>query len=295
LRGVYITSGTQEGTPIDRMLGALAKTFRLAVQPVVATPGRGKAYFIGRLLSEVIFREAGLAGTDPKVERHAAILFAAVYLGTAILTALIVIAIVMSYHANSAYLEEVAAAARPLAVIPSPGSSSTLEASVPSLDAVRQVVDTARKFEGHVPLGMRFGLYQGAAMTSTSEDAYFREMNNSLNPAVARHFEGRIQAAGEQLINCTNISRRTSCSVSPRSASTLRRYSSSRGLNGRAHLRMRRRLLSGWRPISMPLRIDRIGFSRRRPTRHSSSAHAPLCNRHPAVVDLFAGPAFVRG
>jgi type VI secretion system protein ImpL len=70
LRGVYITSGTQEGTPIDRMLGALAKTFRLAVQPVVATPGRGKAYFIGRLLSEVIFREAGLAGTDPKVERR---------------------------------------------------------------------------------------------------------------------------------------------------------------------------------------------------------------------------------
>jgi type VI secretion system protein ImpL len=63
---------------------------------------------------------------------------------------------------------------------------------------VRQVVDTARKYEGHVPLGMRFGLYQGNAMTSTAEDAYFREMNNSLIPAVAHHFAGRIQAAGAQ-------------------------------------------------------------------------------------------------
>jgi type VI secretion system protein ImpL len=198
LRGVYITSGTQEGTPIDRMLGALAKTFRLGVQAATPTAGRGKAYFIGRLLSEVIFREAGLAGSDPKVERRAAIAFAAVYLGTAVVTALIVIAMVMSYHANSAYLEEVAAVARPLALIPSPGSSSTLEASIPSLDAVRQVVDTARKYEGHVPLGMRLGLYQGKAMTSTAEDAYFREMNNSLDPAVARHFAGRIRAAGEQ-------------------------------------------------------------------------------------------------
>jgi len=198
LRGVYITSGTQEGTPIDRMLGALAKTFRLGVQAATPVAGRGKAYFIGRLLSEVIFREAGLAGSDPKVERRAAIAYAGVYLATAAVTALIVIAMVMSYHANSAYLDEVVAAARPLAMIPSPGSSSALEASIQSLDAVRQVADTARKYEGRVPLRMRFGLYQGNAMTYTAEDAYFREMNNSLDPAVARHFAGRIQAAGEQ-------------------------------------------------------------------------------------------------
>ena len=198
LRGAYITSGTQEGTPIDRMLGALAKTFRLGVQAIAPAPGRGKAYFIGRLLSDVIFREAGLAGSDPKVERRSRILFAAVYLGTAAITALLVIAIMASYHANSSYLDEVAAAASPLAAIPSPGSSSTLEGSIPSLDAVRQVVDIARKYEGHVPLGMRFGLYQGGALTSTAEDAYFREMNNSLAPAVARHFEERIRSSGSQ-------------------------------------------------------------------------------------------------
>jgi len=198
LRGVYITSGTQEGTPIDRMLGALAKHFRLGVQAAASVAGRGKAYFIGRLLREVIFREAGLAGTDPRVQRRTALLFAAVYLGTAAVTALLVVALVMSYHANSTYLEEVASAAQPLATIPSPGSSSSLEASIPSLDAVRSVTEVAKKYHGHVPLMMRFGLYQGSAMTGTAEDAYFREMNNSLNPAIVRHFAGQIQAAGAQ-------------------------------------------------------------------------------------------------
>src|SRR3984957_11865119 len=68
LRGVYLTSGTQEGTPIDRMLGSLARTFGLGVQPATAAPVQGKAFFIGRLLREVVFGEAGLAGSDRKVE-----------------------------------------------------------------------------------------------------------------------------------------------------------------------------------------------------------------------------------
>jgi type VI secretion system protein ImpL len=198
LRGVYITSGTQEGTPIDRMLGSLARTFRLGVQAVAPAPGRGKAYFIGRLLADVIFREAGLAGSDPKVERRTALLFAAAYLGTAVITALAVMAMMVSYHANTAYLTDVATAAQPLAAIPSPSAASTFEATVPSLDAVRHVVDTARQYEGHVPWSMGWGLYQGNAMTSTAEDAYFREMNNSLGPEVARHFEGQILAAGTE-------------------------------------------------------------------------------------------------
>ena len=70
LRGVYFTSGTQEGSPIDRVLGTLARTFNLEhkVQPPV--PGTGKSFFLRRLLREVILGEAGLAGVDAKLERR---------------------------------------------------------------------------------------------------------------------------------------------------------------------------------------------------------------------------------
>ncbi|HBA67654.1 MAG TPA: type VI secretion system membrane subunit TssM, partial [Methylococcaceae bacterium] len=46
LRGVYFTSGTQEGTPIDRLMGILASTFKLDRFSVPMFSGKGKSFFI---------------------------------------------------------------------------------------------------------------------------------------------------------------------------------------------------------------------------------------------------------
>ena len=71
LRGVYFTSGTQEGNPIDRVLGTLARSFKLerTAGPAVAA-GSGKSFFLSRLVREVIFQESGLASSDEKLERR---------------------------------------------------------------------------------------------------------------------------------------------------------------------------------------------------------------------------------
>jgi type VI secretion system protein ImpL len=61
LRGVYYTSGTQQGNPIDRVLGTLARTFSLERAKSAERAGSGRSYFIGKLLREVVLREAGLA------------------------------------------------------------------------------------------------------------------------------------------------------------------------------------------------------------------------------------------
>ena len=69
LRGVYFTSGTQEGTPIDRLMGMLANTFKLDRFSAPLFSGKGKSYFITRLLKEVIFEEALIVGVNPRLER----------------------------------------------------------------------------------------------------------------------------------------------------------------------------------------------------------------------------------
>jgi type VI secretion system protein ImpL len=61
LRGVYFTSGTQEGNPIDRVLGTLARTFGLERAATLQRGATGRSYFIARLLREVVLAEAGLA------------------------------------------------------------------------------------------------------------------------------------------------------------------------------------------------------------------------------------------
>jgi type VI secretion system protein ImpL len=64
LRGVYFTSGTQEGNPIDRVLAAMARTFRLERNTTALMSGTGKSYFLTRLLRDVVFPEQGLAAVE---------------------------------------------------------------------------------------------------------------------------------------------------------------------------------------------------------------------------------------
>ena len=71
LRGLYFTSGTQEGTPIDRLTGALARTFGLDPRRPAAVMGqKGRSFFLGRLLLDVVFNEARLAVRDRGHERR---------------------------------------------------------------------------------------------------------------------------------------------------------------------------------------------------------------------------------
>jgi type VI secretion system protein ImpL len=61
LRGIYLTSGTQEGSPIDRVVATLSRSFNLERKVQPPTVGTGKSFFLRRLLRDVIFAEAGLA------------------------------------------------------------------------------------------------------------------------------------------------------------------------------------------------------------------------------------------
>lgn len=70
LRGAYFVSGTQVGTPIDRVLSAMRRSFGIGPQPKAAGIQAKRSYFLNRLLREVVFGEAGLANADPRIERH---------------------------------------------------------------------------------------------------------------------------------------------------------------------------------------------------------------------------------
>ncbi|MEA3191721.1 MAG: type secretion system protein ImpL [Betaproteobacteria bacterium] len=64
LRGIYLASATQEGSPIDRVLATLSRSYNLERKVQPPNVGTGKSFFLRRLLREVVFGEAGLAGGD---------------------------------------------------------------------------------------------------------------------------------------------------------------------------------------------------------------------------------------
>lgn len=199
LRGVYFTSGTQEGTPVDRMLGTLARAFGLNVRGTVAQPRQGRAYFIQRLLKEILFKESGLAGVNQRMELRQALLNVAVYAGVVVLIVLAFVAFSISFTRNHSYLNEVAEAVKPLESVQPGDPASPLIASLDKLDALSHVVDVAtRQHADSTPVSMRWGLYQGNSITNAAQDAYVRELNAGLLPGVAEHFRSRLAAfAGE--------------------------------------------------------------------------------------------------
>src|SRR5262249_5481081 len=108
LRGVYFTSGTQDGTQIDRLLGAIGR--RLGAAPDAGAPpapGQGKAYFGERLLRRVVIAEWGLAGVNRRLEFQKAAWQLGAYAATVLIVVVGLVVLYVSYSNNRAYLDQV--------------------------------------------------------------------------------------------------------------------------------------------------------------------------------------------
>ena len=192
LRGIYFTSGTQEGTPIDRLLGAIGRRFAVSPDAVISPGGRGKAYFIERLLKNVLLPESGLAGVNRRFEVQMAAAQVGLYAAMATVAVLGIILWTVSYSRNRTYVDEVAADVARLRDVPPVAAASSLDAALPRLDAVRAVVDSSNRYGDNEPWAMRWGLYQANSVRDAARDAYARELDGAMLPHVAARFRQRL-------------------------------------------------------------------------------------------------------
>jgi type VI secretion system protein ImpL len=195
VRGVYFTSGIQEGAPIDRMMSVMAKTFGVAEQALPSFGGKGRSYFITDLLRKIVFQESGLAGVNRRIEKRRRFLQTGAYSAAIVLAVVATFAWITSFTANRGYVEEVSEELNLYTQLPAPvqGRSQTLEEVLPRLDALRNVLDVAQQHQDAVPMHMRMWLYQGDTMSERVGDAYRRELNESLGPVVMSILETRIR------------------------------------------------------------------------------------------------------
>ena len=199
LRGVYFTSGTQEGTPIDRLMGAIAQRFGLERQRLIAFTGAGRSYFLTRLLREVVFAEASIVSADPRVERRHRLIRWGAYSAVALVFLLACGAWTVSYLQNKRLETQVQAASN--AVL---GETARLDTPVlhdddPSqvlaaLDGLRGLPGGFQTTSASVPLSMTFGLYQGGRLHSEEVAAYQRGLNLLLLPRLLSRLQKQLAA-----------------------------------------------------------------------------------------------------
>ena len=199
LRGVYMTSGTQDGMPLDRLLGTMAAEFGLPRQAVAAPSGPGRSYFLSRLLRDVVFNEAALAGLDPKVERRAKWVSIGAWAACAVVLLAASGTWLLSYIGNVELIAQVHAGAASynaqFADLQRRGpADQDLAATVPPLNTLRDMRGGYRQRDRTPPMDVTFGLYQGSKLGQAAQDAYVNALNRILLPRLMTRVEQQLAA-----------------------------------------------------------------------------------------------------
>ncbi|MCG5233949.1 type VI secretion system membrane subunit TssM [Xanthobacter oligotrophicus] len=207
LRGFYFTSGTQQGTPIDRIIGSLSQSFGAQAVGEGYLSGGGKSYFLNDLVRKVIIGEAGWVSTDRAAVRRRFLLTTGGYVALAAITAAGVAAWTTSFTRNERLIATTVDEVDKYKAQAAPALARTLvderqfERILPLLeDLARMPTGYASKDEP-APLAEGFGLSQRERLTSSAQVTYRAALERFLRPRLLFRLEevldgARANAAG---------------------------------------------------------------------------------------------------
>ncbi len=208
LRGFYFASGVQEGAPLDRVLSAMAAVYEEEQAPVRGG-ARGKAYFLNRLLAEVIFPEAGLVRAEPAIRRRRRIVMG-VALGAMAVVGLATIGLWTNSFARNKALQSALLAdgqqaigqeqANGIDLVEVRESDPDLEQALALLDRLRTMPrGFADQKTGRPPWSMRLGLFQ-AGHADAARQAYLDSLQRVMLPRILLRLEQVMRQDADQPI-----------------------------------------------------------------------------------------------
>jgi len=198
LRGVYFTSGTQEGTPIDRALSALGRELGLERQILPPNQSTGKSFFLAGLLRDVVFPESEIAGRSPRLQRWRTRAITALVVAVQVAGALLAAYWATSYSRSSAEIEQIARNAA--------GAQSQIEAAdvrpgsdprplLPVLNTLQDLtVSTAPTADEPATPLAGFREHQRLKLAAAAHVAYDRILQDSLLRRIAQRCEDQMRS-----------------------------------------------------------------------------------------------------
>ena len=199
LRGFYFTSGLQDGNALDRILDSVSSSYSGERQMVQQN---GRAYFLNKLLQNVVFPESGLQVSDAKLVRKNKAKLVTILSGIGISALALSVAWVVSFRNNNQFLKQTQEAALVAADeinfsrvdLAQVGESDVpLEQLLPLLDQLREMPEGyAARLESKPPLSKRFGLYQKGQSRQNAE-IYQNGLRRTLMPRIILRLEDQIR------------------------------------------------------------------------------------------------------
>ena len=197
LRGFYLTSGVQQGAPIDRLLAGLGDT---TDQP--QTTGGGRAYFLNRFLGEVVFPEAGLVQVNPQAAARRRTQMLGIFAAIAGLCALVLVLWIVSLIGNIGFQNglntQAAASSETLKdsgvdLVEVGPNDADLSHAAAALDALRNLPHGYAERKKGAPLFLGFGLFQDG-LSKRAELEYREGLRRILLPRILLRLESYMTA-----------------------------------------------------------------------------------------------------
>jgi type VI secretion system protein ImpL len=160
MRGVYFTSGTQEGRPIDRVMASMAEAFGVRPQAIAAPATKPKSYFVRDLFQNVVFPDADVAVQSTRALQKARLVRWGVAAAALAVSVAFLALPISSYLKNNQLVEDARRFVEKLAAAAEERGAGTL--SPTALEAAEPMsarfAELAIKGPG---IGRQFGLYPG--------------------------------------------------------------------------------------------------------------------------------------
>lgn len=192
LRGVYFTSATQEGAPLDRLTSGLASAFGLPAARAAAVQRiERRSFFLKNLIGELIFGEAGLGTFDPAAVRRRAWIWRGAAAASAVAlvgaVALFATAYWDSRRAVAAQAAQFETLREPLAQV----AAAAAPVEPLDLDIGLAAADEALASRTLAPAGLRHVAGPSATLElgRAQTDAYDRVLRNVLEPRMVALLE----------------------------------------------------------------------------------------------------------
>jgi type VI secretion system protein ImpL len=194
-RGAYFTSGTQEGLPLDRVMGGMARAFGLRLSTEATQPRvEGKSYFLTELFRGVIFPDRFVAARTRGEARRQLLTRIGIGVAAAALVGLIAVPTSLAYARNKELVRTTGAAVEAADHVDWNDNGPVVEklARIEPLRARLHELETWKK-DG-APLAYRWGMYAGGSLYEPLRAHYAAIMQRAFVRPVKGTLEDRLRS-----------------------------------------------------------------------------------------------------
>ncbi|UXM95227.1 type VI secretion system membrane subunit TssM [Bartonella sp. HY329] len=198
VRGIYFTSTVQEGAPFNALLTKISNDYHMTSPVMPAYSGNSTPYFTSKLFTNVIFREAGLAGDNQTVEKHKRFVLRATILASSIGILIFGFILAETSKDNIARANNVLKASQNFINLPRYADISGSEAQfLSALNAISAANSEFPNWQDKSEVRRFAALYQGGRVGPEVNKAYEDLLRDRFMPSIADKVKAEIIRLGE--------------------------------------------------------------------------------------------------